>query len=258
MMLKQFSVILCTALALMSTAMAQPKANGTQPVNCLDCHSDLAPEKGAHPAVAMGCTTCHTGIDASDVPHKITNKIAKGLSAEQPDLCYDCHDKSMFDKKVVHAAVGMGCTGCHNPHASKNPKLLVTDIPALCYTCHDKGTFTKKTVHPPVESGMCTTCHSPHASNDIALLLQPVNKLCSTCHEKQSSGRHIMSGFGFGDDHPVKGKADPSKPNRELSCVSCHNPHASSGKKLFVNEMAGPANLCLLCHKKISVKIEGP
>ncbi len=257
-MLKQIPVILCTVMFLVSTALSQPKANGPQPVNCLDCHSDLAPEKGAHPAVAMGCATCHTGIDASDVPHKITNKIAKGLSAEQPDLCYGCHDKSMFDKKVVHAAVGMGCTGCHNPHASKYQKLLVADVPALCYTCHEKGIFTKKTVHPPVESGMCTTCHSPHASNDVALLLNPVNKLCGACHEKQSSGRHVMSGFGLGDDHPVKGKADPSKPGRELSCISCHNPHATSGKTLFANDAATPAELCLLCHKKISVPIQGP
>ncbi len=257
MMLKHIPAILCLFLLFSSAAMSQPKTD-VPSINCLDCHGDLAPEKGVHPAVAMGCASCHTGIDASDIPHKIVNKQAKGLAAEQPDLCYGCHDKSMFDKKVVHAAVGMGCTGCHNPHASKNPKLLVAAVPDLCYTCHEKKLFAKKTVHPPVESGMCTTCHSPHASDESRLLPQPVGKLCGTCHEKQRSGRHVMSGFGSGDNHPVSGKADPADPKRELSCISCHTPHASSGRKLFVNDTAGPPDLCLLCHTKISVPAEGP
>jgi len=258
MMVKLILAILCMVQIPSGAAFSQPGPSGPSAINCLDCHSELAPEKGAHPAVAMGCVSCHTGIDASDVPHKIKNKIAKGLSAEQPDLCYGCHDKSNFEKKVVHAAVSMGCTGCHNPHASKNSKLLTAEIPGLCYACHEKGKFGKKTVHPPVESGMCLSCHSPHASNDAALLLQPVGKLCTTCHEKQSSGKHVMAGYGLGDDHPLQGKADPSAPKRELSCVSCHNPHSSPGKKLLANAAAGPAELCLICHKKISVPSEGP
>jgi len=257
MMSKRFAAILSIVLLMSSTALSQPKADGPQLVNCLDCHSDLAPEKGAHPAIAMGCTACHTGIDASDVPHKIKNKIARGLSAVQPDLCYGCHDRSMFEKKVIHAAVGMGCTGCHNPHASKIPKLLVTDVPALCYTCHDKGMFTKKAVHPPVASGMCATCHSPHSSDQASLLLQPVADLCITCHAT-ITGRHVLTNYGLGDVHPLKGKPDPSMAGQELSCISCHNPHSSSGQKLFRNETVSPAGLCLRCHTKVVVRTDGP
>lgn len=181
-------------------------------VNCLECHGELEKGKSVHAAIAMGCESCHTAIDATDVPHIKKNKIAKGLSALPPDLCFGCHDKSMFGKKVVHAAVGMGCTGCHNPHAS----------------------------------------------NAASLLLSPVEKLCVTCHEKQSSGKHVMAGFSLGDRHPMKSATDPAKPSRELSCVSCHNPHSSSQQKLFVNETSSPSNLCLLCHKKISVKTDRP
>jgi predicted CXXCH cytochrome family protein len=254
---KRLAAVLCMTLLFCAAALSRTKAAEVQPINCLDCHGDLAPEKGAHPAVAMGCASCHTGIDASDVPHKMTNNRARGLSAEQPELCYGCHDKSMFEKKVVHAAVGMGCTGCHNPHASKNPKLLTAEIPGLCYNCHDKGMFSKKVVHPALGMG-CTVCHSPHSSDAPSLLVAPVDKLCVTCHEKQSSGKHIMSRFSAGDDHPVRGKADPSKPSRELSCISCHNPHSSAKQKLFVNESVSSENLCLLCHKKVSLRIEGP
>jgi predicted CXXCH cytochrome family protein len=81
--------------------------------------------------MGMGCASCHSALDAAKVPHKTTNKIAKGLSSAQPDLCYGCHDKTAFGKKTVHAAVGMGCTECHNPHSSKNVKLLRAARPTV-------------------------------------------------------------------------------------------------------------------------------
>jgi len=193
-----------SVLLLFTTAeAAKPKK-----INCLECHDGLDRGKSVHPALAMGCNACHSNIDASDVPHKNKGKIAKGLSASQPELCYGCHSKDLFLKKNVHPAVAMGCT----------------------------------------------TCHNPHASNAESLLAQPVGKLCTSCHEKQSSGKHIMAAFSAVDDHPMRGRTDPAKSKRELSCISCHNPHSSSQQKLFVNETVSPANLCLMCHQKISVR----
>lgn len=52
-----------------------------QEADCLQCHGDLAQGKSVHAAVAMGCSLCHTGVDARDIPHRITNKNSKGLSA---------------------------------------------------------------------------------------------------------------------------------------------------------------------------------
>jgi predicted CXXCH cytochrome family protein len=223
-------------------------------VDCLRCHEELTKGKSVHAALSMGCPTCHTAIDAKGVPHKTTNKIAKGLSSEQPDLCYGCHDKALFSKTFVHAAVGMGCTGCHNPHAGRNARLLTAAPPDLCYSCHDKGAFTKKNVHPPVAAGQCTTCHAPHSSDKSYLLDKTVDKLCSTCHEGRSSGKHVLAGYGLGDRHPTKGKADPSRPGKELSCTSCHSPHSSEVKYLFPDKAGSAGNLCLMCHTKITVR----
>jgi predicted CXXCH cytochrome family protein len=181
-------------------------------INCLECHGDLERGKSVHAALAMGCESCHTAIDATDTPHIKKNKIKRGLSALPPELCFGCHDRLLFNKKVVHAALGKGCSGCHNPHAS----------------------------------------------NAASLLIAPVENLCMTCHDKQLSGKHIMAGYSLGDRHPTKGTTDPAKPSRDLSCVSCHNPHSSSQQKLFVNEASSPASLCLMCHKKISVKTDRP
>jgi predicted CXXCH cytochrome family protein len=226
-------------------------------IDCLQCHEELTKGKSVHAAVSMGCTTCHAAVDARDIPHKITNKNAKGLSDVQPDLCYGCHDKSLFNKKVVHPAIGMGCTACHNPHASKFAKLLISDPPDLCFGCHDKGMFTKKNVHPPVAAGQCLFCHAPHSSDIASRLQKPVEELCETCHVHvgMSSGKHILAGYGLGDRHPTRGGPDPARPGKELSCISCHSIiHSSNGKFLFSDEAVRSGNLCLLCHKKIIVR----
>jgi len=216
-----------------------------QEADCLMCHEQLAKEKVVHAAVPMGCAGCHSGIDARDVPHKKKNQLARGLSAEQPELCYGCHEKGKFAKKNVHAAVGMGCTSCHNPHSSKNAKLLVSAMPDLCFTCHEKKSFMgKKSVHPPVAGGLCTNCHNPHASDLPKLLLAEAADLCYTCHDKKKfSGKYMHPPVGIG------------------LCTKCHMIHQSDNEKLLVKE---PPALCYDCHKKdaftkknVHVPVEG-
>lgn len=204
-------------------------------VGCLMCHGQLSKEKVVHAAVQMGCPTCHTGIDANDVPHKKLNTISKGLSSEQPDICYGCHDKAKFQKKTVHAAVGMGCTGCHNPHSSKNEKLLVADLPDLCFNCHDKASIMNKSVvHPPVAGGMCLSCHNPHSSDNKKLLLAEAPGLCYNCHDKgMFSKKNVHS--------PVAGGM----------CLSCHSPHATDEMALLQKR---PMAVCLDCHPDVVKK----
>jgi len=174
---------------------------------CLKCHAALSKGKTVHAALSLGCDSCHAALLAAEVPHRTPKGVAKGLFATEPKLCYRCHDKSPFEKKVVHPALGMGCTVCHNPHAS----------------------------------------------DAASLLSAPVGKLCVTCHENQASGKHVLTSISPGDNHPLRGKLDPSNAKRELSCISCHNPHSSAQRRLFVTNTAGPAGLCPLCHQKISV-----
>jgi predicted CXXCH cytochrome family protein len=214
---------------LLTFGLADLRLSFAEQPDCLMCHEPLSKEPVVHPALQMGCPTCHSAIDAADIPHKITNKIAKGLSSDQPDLCYDCHDKSMFSKKEVHPALGMGCTSCHNPHSSKNSKLLISEPPDLCYNCHDKTKFDGKTVHPPVMGGMCTGCHSPHSSDTGKLLLSKPPALCFNCHDKttfEKRKQHMPVASGL--------------------CLTCHSPHVSANLALLVKPMF---DLCISCHK---------
>ncbi len=243
-------ILLCS-FALLSVVLSSPAAAAG--VNCLKCHAKLTIGKSAHKALNMGCTTCHSGIDATTVPHKKKNALPKGLSSDQPELCFGCHDKTLFEKKVVHAAVGMGCTGCHNPHASKNQKLLTTGIPELCFSCHDKAGFSRPTVHPPAASGDCMTCHAPHASDWLALLRNKPIDVCLQCHPDAVHGVHISpekqkriaESKGLPPDTEPE---DPKRPGKPFYCGSCHEPHSSEGLQLFRFNAHSMQDLCVNCH----------
>ncbi|MFA5353949.1 MAG: cytochrome c3 family protein [Thermodesulfovibrionales bacterium] len=221
-------------------------------VDCLLCHEALSKGKTVHPAVLMGCTACHTGIDATEIPHKKTNTVVRGLAAEPPDLCYNCHDKTIFEKKTVHPALLMGCTACHNPHATETPRLLLAEPPDICFNCHDKAEFTKQNVHVPVAAGMCTTCHNPHSTDEVRLLNNKAVEVCLQCHADKKDTPHAITGFSsaghpIGDKRTVK---DPARPDRTFYCGSCHNPHSSDSMRLFRYKADTAFELCVNCHQK--------
>jgi predicted CXXCH cytochrome family protein len=223
-------------------------------INCLKCHMKITKGKFVHQALEMGCLACHAAINARAVPHKKTNALARGLSSDQPDLCYGCHDKGIFTKNEVHPAVSMGCTGCHNPHASKNAKLLKVKTPALCFTCHEKTGFTRKFVHQPVAAGDCMTCHSPHSTDEMALLVNKPAVICLQCHPDAVHGQHALS-----RQLPVSEQAagrtltpelqDPTRPGRPFFCGSCHTPHSADNPSLFRFDAKSSKELCIQCHK---------
>lgn len=219
-----FVLAFCAVLAIVAAA-------GTaraEEVDCSMCHGDLAGQKVVHAAVAMGCPSCHTGIaGAPEVPHKNTSAFPRGLSADQPDLCFGCHDQAKFTGTTVHAALGMGCTGCHDPHSSPNERLLKADGAELCYSCHDQGKFEKKVVHAAVGMG-CTGCHAPHASANERLLVTPVPALCTNCHDAALFSKKNVHA-------PVAGGL----------CLSCHAPHATDHAALLLK---APSEVCLDCH----------
>jgi predicted CXXCH cytochrome family protein len=221
---------------------------------CLTSPKKLTKRKFVHQALQSGCPACHSAINARTVPHKKTNALARGLSSEQPDLCYGCHDQGMFIKSNVHPAVSMGCTGCHDPHSSKNAKLLKTKLPELCFTCHDKTDFIRKVVHPPVAGGGCMTCHSPHATDEMALLLKNPVALCIDCHPDATHGQHAPS-----RQPPVSEQAtgitrgpilqDPARPGKPFYCGSCHTPHSADSSSLFRFGAKSSKEFCIHCHK---------
>ena len=166
------------------------------------------------------------------------------------------------------------CTACHNPHASKSPKLIVEGkehVPfgsrscemchaktgaggkaalkkmpeETCFVCHSN--FRKlgenPVVHPPFASGDCTTCHNPHVSDRTSLIRKPLADICFGCHDAALKNTHPVSGHTTANEQ----KADPRRSGKPFNCASCHEPHAGMNPKLM---RADIFNLCAECHKK--------
>lgn len=185
------------------------------PEVCFFCHSELekkADESGhVHSAIREGnsCLTCHS-------PHMASQP--RLLQLKEKELCLQCHDKEirkdslrfrnikkeLETSRFIHGAIEKnGCSGCHDPHAATDSKLLKAAFPqgtyvnakdkqnvALCFKCHDPALLEKKTTtltsfrngeqnlhfkHTYKFKGRnCTNCHGIHAGPNQFMLLDEV------------------------------------------------------------------------------------
>lgn len=265
------------------------KAHQNQPfatANCLECHDPHQSDslklmrKFTHaPFADKTCETCHA--PAKDGKVVLTQADAKSL-------CVTCHDdkaKLIDSAKVPHPGAAGDCTDCHSPHASSEPGLPKTDSVSICLGCHsDIDELRKKPVHhQPAFTQGCSTCHTPHGGENDHLLRAKGNALCLECHGPDSvpqkdEADHLLTIFngtvklpddyyqknkvpilplryGLGhpvDYHPVSDVMDPSdqtKVKTPLSCLSCHQPHASGQADLLINDQANNMAFCDNCHK---------
>ena len=265
------------------------KAHQNQPfstVNCLECHD---PHQSAQPKLmrkfqhapfeARSCEMCHA--PAKDGKVVLTQPDAK-------TLCLTCHDekgKEIESAKFPHPGAAGDCTDCHSPHAASQPGLPKTDGVAICTGCHtDIEDLRKKSVHhQPAFEQSCSTCHTPHGGQIEHLLRAQGNALCLECHGPQSAAKpvpdqHLLTIFdgkvrlpedyykknrvpilplryGLGhpvEYHPVSNVMDPrdqSKVLTPLSCLSCHQPHASAQNGLLKKDQVNNMAFCDTCHK---------
>ncbi len=105
------------------------------PDTCFQCHLDKRGEFAlphAHSLMdgKVSCNDCHD-------PHK-GNAIKGGALnlASANDTCTECHTAQKGPFVFKHNAGIEGCTACHNPHGSVNPKMLVARDDNLCLRCH--------------------------------------------------------------------------------------------------------------------------
>ena len=265
------------------------KAHQNQPfdkADCLTCHDPHASAvpklmaKFMHPPFAdKQCDVCHA--PAKDGKVVLTQADAKSL-------CVTCHDdkaKTIESAKVQHPGAAGDCTDCHSPHASRQPGLPKTNAVDICLGCHsDIADLGKKPVHHQPAFGQgCATCHEPHGGDNDHLLRAKGNALCLECHGRDSKpqkleAEHVLTIFNgkvklpedyykknkvailplrFGLGHPVVGHpvsdvmnpADVTKVKTHVTCLSCHQPHASAQSGLLVKDQQNNMAFCDTCHK---------
>ena len=235
---------------------------------CYNCHQTVIPEKArsAHKVVLEGnCVKCHD-------PHASNNKFV--LVKAGNELCFSCHKsigETVAKVKFKHSPVEKGCLNCHDPHGSaKSDHLLNNDLISLCGSCHktDRPAFVKQHMDYPVAKARCTSCHNAHGSDRAGILFdnvhQPVaNKLCNQCHEAPTSPNPFGTkrpGFELCRGCHSNMMNETFNKNRvhwplvdKVGCVSCHEPHASTQKKLLSADLK---SLCGKCHPDTMEKQE--
>jgi predicted CXXCH cytochrome family protein len=182
--------------------------------NCLECHADQATGDHVHPAVKLGCTSCHTIENREDASY-IVVKQSKTI------ICFECHGPEVFSYSHFPYASG-DCLRCHNPHVAVNPRLLRAKVNELCLKCHQRSpesvpsrymptivlTADNRLGHPyerhPVRGSRdpltgdeisCISCHRAHGGGKLHLLKMgseipedalnqntETNDMCRKCH----------------------------------------------------------------------------
>lgn len=220
--------------------------NGDYSPACFSCHRKLLGQNTwLHgPSANVYCMSCHR--------KGIGNTRITMLTGQVDEVCFQCHvnKRKIKNRKHIHGPVGTGdCTICHDPHGDDYKFQLWADGQSdLCIGCHgDKKNSSKKSIgyypHGIILGGGCIACHSPHATNYRFQLYKPINELCVSCHNALAN---MDKGHPVGS-HPMKGKDDPRREGRELSCTSCHSPHGSNFRFLLIGDILG-GHVCNKCH----------
>jgi len=256
-----------------SSAKSSSLLESRAPSLCLKCHQtnkeSFAKKHMNYPVTTADCTSCHNPHGSNnrglifDVAHaavtegKCTECHQKPISLETKkkttQLCRECHqdmvDKT-FNKNRVHWPLldKVGCVNCHDPHATKEKKLLKGSIVKVCGRCHGDTVQLQEwsiksakdeRICEPVKKGNCIACHSPHAADNVLLIReQDVNfALCGRCHEWETHSTHPI-GEKFID---IRAK------NLSLTCLSCHRA-CGTGNNPAMLTFTTTHELCIQCH----------
>ncbi len=189
------------------------------------------------------CSHCH------NLDFRKTEEIP---DAPDRSPCYQCHKNMLRGYKTVHdPSASWSCLTCHDGKA-QNPKLAVLrPDEKSCGICHVDIKENKKYIHAPTAAGFCATCHNPHATDQPFLLRRAPVALCTSCHPEILTQPHVLDFFSSNRGHPVQKSPDPFNPGKDLTCISCHNPHGSNSPVFLITggDTLDMFGFCQSCHR---------
>lgn len=245
---------------------SHPKSKFTDPRNadrvaildareCITCHVEHQPEQTRSMGVTLPddvCAHCHQDI-ADDRP----SHQGMGFETCASAGCHNFHDnRALYEAFLLkHAHDGVFAGPGKAPALSAYAMIERAEARAL--TAADvTAPQSRQTVEilaawehsGHAEAGVnCQSCHQPESALAWVEKPDPV-QICADCHEPQhagwQAGKHGMrTAQGLSPMTPAMAR-QPMHPNafdRELTCVSCHGPHA-------VNTQQAAVESCLGCH----------
>lgn len=150
--------------------------------------------------------------------------------------CVLCHPGKLAGPGLHGALDGNRCVPCHKlsngnhtiNHSFSEPKDRTA---RLCYECHPDQS-RQLSVHAPVMENSCLVCHAPHSSPHSRLLKNPWPILCFSCHDKGlERDEQTDKSTAFRDNRRNLHYLHLRKAG--ISCLTCHQPHASSQERLL-------------------------
>lgn len=161
-------------------------------VGCIDCHSPHHAKESEHllaraqPDLCYGCHTSAKSDFAKAYHHRVneglvqcsdchnvhgTTTLRQVRALPSGDaICTKCHADKGGPFVYEHVPVKTeGCTSCHTPHGSNNPRFLrVSQVNLLCLQCHTFPVVSPggPTHNQSTKYQACTMCHAAiHGSN---------------------------------------------------------------------------------------------
>jgi DmsE family decaheme c-type cytochrome len=131
---------------------------------CFSCHAEQKADfqKPFHHRVEEGliqCGDCHNA-------HGALKARQLRATPDQDAVCFKCHSDKRGPFVFEHEPIKVeGCTACHFPHGSTNPRMLTTArANSLCLQCHAATAQIGHTQNTRIQQ--CIACHSSiHGSN---------------------------------------------------------------------------------------------
>lgn len=231
---------------------------------CLSCHDGTvalgsvhslrAPIPFRNGIVTLPAGKTLLGTDLSG-DHPISFVFDSALAAADGQLQ---SPQTLSHKVKLDHSGQMQCTSCHDPHNNQFGQFLVEDNTGspLCLTCHEikpwaasahatsSQTWSGVGINPwphtsykTVAANACENCHTPHTAGGKSRLLNFANdeNNCYSCHSGSVAAKNIAAEFAKPSLHPIllsRGTHDaaenPLTAPRHVTCVDCHDPHASS------------------------------
>lgn len=255
--------------SILATAGHEVHADGDEPTQCMECHTEEVHLFEASPDV---CVRCHDNVQVHEGMGKgleclschgfLAERKRNGLRPEASD-CRRCHgadsqDEALLAKvgatsttaKVIDPASihgGVDCRRCHNPHAKDETK---HHAGRFCANCHRNPISTQIAMaregHSKCEgchiahdehgaaAGRCRDCHERHT----ALVDTLHEGKCETCHEPhtfKASGRDCVACHA---ENATRMFA--AAPSEHDPCTNCHVPHGSPAS----------GRTCARCHNE--------
>ncbi|HNO79096.1 MAG TPA: cytochrome c3 family protein [Phycisphaerae bacterium] len=281
---------------LRTSAESEQNARGmtaTDSGPCSACHGAHEPARAFEASaydITGSCTSCHKKGECAES----AGGLAHGHPINIPGATPQMENMRLFAAQGHIDADSMACLTCHNPHETANDHFLRGKPDQVCASCHQAQSMTLAGAHEfsnrsdlvnaagrtSKETGTCGTCHGIHEGKGplmwTATDTPPTTPedFCLGCHQQDGlAGEHLpqtlrhpltkistAAGTTHSTSLPFFTKTCERDPNGQMSCASCHDPHANSDvtPALLRNQTGGDTtSLCFECHPQTSPIHEG-